>query len=146
MGLASSGGRKEAAMTDVLSRCARLSAVALVLGVVTVASCDRLMSTRIGKIAARPADYQGKDVTIVGTVSERIDIPSLKCYVLSDGKDSIGVVTKGRLPLVGDRVRAKGRVQQSFAIGSRKLLVIIEAAKPTPTRPKNPAVPKGGPG
>jgi hypothetical protein len=132
-------------MTDRVTRWARLGAAVLVFGAVTLASCDRLMATRIGKIAARPAEYQGKDVTILGTVTERIDIPSLKCYVVSDGKASIGVVTKGKLPLVGDKVSAKGRVQESFAIGSRKLLVIIEPAKPTPPRPKNPTVPKGGP-
>jgi hypothetical protein len=132
-------------MTDRVTRWARFGAAVLVCGAVTLASCDRLMATRIGKIAARPAEYQGKDVTVFGTVSERIDVPSLKCYVVTDGKDSIGVVTKGRLPLVGDKVHARGRVQESFAIGSRKLLVIIEAAKPTPTRPPNPTAPLGGP-
>jgi len=132
-------------MTGGVARWMRLGVAVLVFGAMTLASCDWLTATRIGKIAARPAEYQGKDVTILGTVTERIDIPSLKCYVVSNGKASIGVVTNGKLPFVGDKVRAKGRVQESFAIGSRKLLVIIEPAKPTPTRPKNPTVPKGGP-
>lgn len=131
-------------MIGVLARCTRLGMVALAL--LAVASCDRLMATRISKIAAQPAEYQGKDVTIYGTVSERIDIPSLKCYVLSDGDASIGVVTRGRLPLVGEKAHAKGRFQPSFAIGARKLLVIIEAAGPMPTRPAGAGIPAGGPG
>jgi len=103
------------------------------------------MATKIAKIAAEPGKYQGKNVTVVGTVQERIDLLSVKCYVVSDGKASIGVVTHGRLPLVGDKVRAKGRVEQSFAIGIRKLVVIIETPKPTPSPPSNLVLPRGGP-
>jgi hypothetical protein len=132
-------------MRDVLTRRTRASLVLLALLVVTVASCERLMGTKISKIAAAPGPYEGQVVTVSGTVTERIDVPSVRCYVLSDGNGSIGVVTKGNLPVPGAKVKARGRVQQSFAIGARKLLVIIEATKPRPTPPRNPVVPGGGP-
>ena len=90
--------------------------------------------------------YDGRTVTVIGTVQERIDVPSIKCYVLNDGTGSIGVVTKGRLPLVGQKVLAKGRVQRSFTIGARKLAVVLEQPKPTPTVPRNPGAPRRGPG
>ena len=97
-------------MMDVLTRSTRRARMALVLGTLTVTSCDLLTATRIAKIAADPNKYQGRNVTIIGTVKERIDVPSIKCYILTDGKGAIAVITKGNLPLVGDKVRAKGRV------------------------------------
>jgi hypothetical protein len=133
-------------MRDVLTRRTRAGLVLLALLIVTVASCERLMSTKIAKIAADPGRYAGHNVTVTGTVTERIDVPSVRCYVLSDGNGSIGVVTKGNLPVPGAKVRARGRVEQSFAIGARKLLVIIETPKSRPTPPRNPVVPGGGPG
>jgi hypothetical protein len=133
-------------MRDALTRCTRLRPVLLAFGALTLLSCERLVGTKIAKIGADPGTYQGKDVTVIGTVKERIDVPSVRCYILSDGNGSIGVVTKGKLPLVGAKVRAKGRVNQSFAIGPRKLLVIIETPKAGPTPPRNPVVPGGGPG
>lgn len=133
-------------MRDALTRCTRLRPLLLALGALTLLSCERLGATKIAKIAADPGTYQGKDVTVIGTVKERIDVPSVRCYILSDGNGSIGVVTKGKLPLVGAKVRAKGRVNQSFAIGARKLVVIIETPKAGPTPPRNPVVPRGGPG
>ncbi|MCJ7442649.1 MAG: hypothetical protein MUO25_13885 [Thermoanaerobaculaceae bacterium] len=140
------GSEEEAGVTVALTRSARLGLVALVIGALTAVSCERLVATKIAKIAAEPGKYEGKDVTVFGTVKERIDVPSIKCYVLSDGKASIGVVTQGRLPLVGEKARGQGRVSRSFAIGVRKLLVIIETPKPRPTLPRNPAVPGNGPG
>jgi hypothetical protein len=140
------GDGEEAAMMDALTRCTRLRLILFALGALTAVSCERLVATKIAKIAAEPGKYEGKDVTVFGTVKERIDVPSIKCYVLSDGKASIGVVTQGRLPLVGEKARGQGRVSRSFAIGVRKLLVIIETPKPRPTLPRNPAVPGNGPG
>ena len=132
-------------MRDVLTRRTRAGLVLLALLAVTAASCDRLMGTKISTIVADPGRYEGQDVTVTGTVTERIDVPSVRCYVLSDGNRSIGVVTKGDLPVPGAKVKARGRVQQAFAIGVRKLLVIIEAPKSRPTPPRNPVVPGGGP-
>lgn len=132
-------------MRVALTRSAGLKLVALIMGVLSAASCERLLATKIARIAAEPATYEGKDVTVFGTVKERIDVPSVKCYVLSDGKASIGVVTQGKLPLVGQKARGKGRVRQSFAIGARKLVVIIETPKSTPTPPSKSELPRGGP-
>ena len=133
-------------MMDILTRSTRLRLAALVLGTLTAASCERLMATKIAKIAAEPGKYQGKNVTVFGTVQERIDVRSVQCYILSDGRGSIGVVTKGPLPSVGKKALAKGRVQQSFAIGNRLLVVIIEPPRPTPTSAPRPASRRQGPG
>jgi hypothetical protein len=120
-------------VVDILNRTAGVVAVALVLAALAMSSCARLSAKKIGTILAQLDTYDGKTVTVIGTVQERIDVPSVKCYVLNDGTGSIGVVTRGRLPLVGKKVLAKGRVQRSFTIGARKLTVVIEDATPTPT-------------
>jgi hypothetical protein len=132
-------------MRDKRTRGTPAGLVLLALLLMTAVCCERLVGTKIAKIAADPSSYQGQVVTVAGTVTERIDVPSVRCYVVSDGKSSIGVVTKGNLPVPGAKVRAKGRVEQSFAIGARKLLVIIETPKSRPTPPRNPVVPGGGP-
>jgi hypothetical protein len=132
-------------MRAVSTRHTRAGLVLLALVALTVASCERLTGTKISKIVADPVRYEGEDVTVSGTVTERIDIPSVRGFVLSDGKASIGVVTKGNLPVTGAKIKARGRVQQAFAIGARKLLVIIEPPKLRPTPPRNPVVPGGGP-
>jgi hypothetical protein len=131
---------------DIPNRTARAVAVALVLATLAMSSCARLSAKKIGTILAQLDAYDGKTVTVIGTVQERIDVPAVKCYVLNDGTGSIGVVTKGRLPLIGKKVLAEGRVQRSFTIGARKLTVVIENPKPTPTTPAGRTDGRRGPG
>lgn len=133
-------------VSEVAKRNARVLLGVLVLGALGAASCERLFAKKISKIVGQLDAYEGRTVTVMGTVQERIDVPAIKCYVLNDGTGSIGVVTKGRLPLVGQTVLAKGRVQRSFAIGARKLTVVIEQPKPAPPARRNPSSPRRGPG
>ncbi len=130
----------------VANRNAWLLLGVLVIGAFGAVSCERLFAKKISKIVGQLDAYEGRTVTVMGTVEERIDVPAIKCYVLNDGTGSIGVVTKGRLPLVGQTVLAKGRVQRSFAIGARKLTVVIEQPKPAPTAVRTPAARRRGPG
>ncbi len=126
-------------MTDASARVMRgfvlLLVAAAVLG---AAACYRLTATKIGEIVKDPAAYDGKTVTVYGTVKERIDLPQLACYVLDDGSGQIAVVTTGPLPLVGETRHTRGRVQASFAIGRRKIVGVIEPPRPKPTRPPQP--------
>jgi hypothetical protein len=140
------GRGEEAAMSVVPSRSAWVTLAVLALGTLAATSCERLMARKIGQILAELGKYSGHNVVVSGTVQERIDVPSVKCYILNDGTGSIGVVTKGRLPLVGEKVTTRGRVEASFAIGARKLPVIIETPRRTPTRRGNRDSGKRGPG
>jgi hypothetical protein len=140
------GRGEEAAMSAVPSRNTRVALVVLVLGTLAATSCERLMAKKIGQVLANMNTYRGHNVVVIGTVKERIDVPSVKCYILNDGTGSIGVVTKGRLPLVGEKVTTRGRVEPSFTIGARKLPVIIEFPRPTPTPRWNRDSGKRGPG
>ena len=129
-------------MDHVQSRRTRVLVVLLVIGAgFGAASCHRLLSTRIATIENNLVQYDGKPVTVYGKVKERIDLPTVKCYVVDDGTGTIGVVTVEALPHLGDTVLAKGKVNASFKIGKRPLIAVIEP-EPAPTpRPKAP--PKG---
>jgi uncharacterized protein YdeI (BOF family) len=133
---------REKAMDNVSSRRIRILAVVLVVGVgFAAASCHRILSTRIATIEKNLIKYDGKTITVYGKVKERIDLPTLKCYVLDDGTGTIGVVTRKALPRVGDTVHTKGRVNSSFKIGRRALIAVVEPEPPVQPRPKLPPPP-----
>jgi hypothetical protein len=133
-------------VADGPTRNTRILVVVLALGALASVSCERLSAKKIGTVVGKLDVYDGRTVTVIGTVQERIDVPSVKCYILNDGTGSIGVVTKGRLPLVGQKVLAKGRVQRSFTIGARKLTVVVEQVAPTATPPRSRAAGRRRPG
>ncbi len=107
-------------------------------------SCYRLLATRVSKIEGNLVKYEGTVVMVYGKVKERIDVPGLKCYVVDDGSGSIGVVTRGTLPRVGDVVHPKGTVKSGFKIGRRALIVLLQSAPSAAPAPKAPT-PKGPP-
>lgn len=126
-------------MADDGFRGARALAILFVAaGLLASASCYRLMATNIGSIVKDPGRYDGRTVTVWGTVRERIDLPRLKCYILDDGTGTIAVSTTGPLPRVGQKMHTRGRVKQAFAIGRRQIVGVIEPPRPRPTAARPP--------
>jgi hypothetical protein len=82
--------------------------------------------TPIRDVLAKPADYDGKIVTVSGTVTDATNILVLKFYRVDDGTGQIAVVTKRAVPLRGTKVEATGTVRQAFAIGDESLTVLVE--------------------
>ncbi len=123
-------------MGHTLKRGTPALVVAIAVGAVLAASCSRIFSSNAGSITKNPADFNGTTVTVSGKVTERYDLPGLKCYVLDDGTGTIGVVTQGALPQIGDKVRAHGRVDASFKLGKRALVAVIEPGQPPTPKPK----------
>lgn len=115
-----------------------LALLLMVTGVLALASCYRITATNIGSIVKDASRYNGKTVTVWGTVKERIDLPRLKCYVLDDGTGTIAVSTTGPLPRVGDKMHTRGRVDAAFAIGRRQIVGVIEPPRPAPTPMRQP--------
>jgi|BarGraIncu01121A_1022015.scaffolds.fasta_scaffold58162_2 hypothetical protein len=115
-----------------------LAFLLMVTGVLASASCYRITATNIGSIVKDASRYDGKTVTVWGTVKERIDLPRLKCYVLDDGTGTIAVSTTGPLPRVGEKMHTRGRVEKAFAIGRRQIVGVIEPPRPKPTPMRRP--------
>ncbi len=96
------------------------------LGALVLAARASLVATKIGDIRKAPGRYDGREVTIQGTVSATHNLLVMKYYEVTDGTGEITVVTQSALPKEGDRVKVKGTVNQAFAIGTARWVVIVE--------------------
>jgi hypothetical protein len=97
---------------------------AVALAALLMVAC---VSTGIGDILKSPGAYEGKDVAIAGKVISTHDLVFVKYYTVADGSGEIAVVTESALPKEGQSVNVKGRVNQAFAVGSARLVVIVES-------------------
>lgn len=94
-----------------------------------VAGCDQVsgpFSVSIGKVLATPRDYEGKTITLSGTVNDVLSLIVIKAFLLSDNTGQIYVVTERILPKQGERVRVKGCVVEAFSLGNQTLTVFKE--------------------
>lgn len=110
----------------------RLARTLGVLALVAVAACSGLFATKIGRITADPAAFDGRAVTVSGEVTGRVNLALVKFFRLRDGSGEITVVTERPLPREGDKVRVTGTVKQAFALGDLRAVVIVE--EPPPAR------------
>ena len=99
--------------------------VALALVGALLAGCDALPFgyTPVKEIVAAPANFEGKEVRVRGTVKDVTKIPllDLRSFLLQEEGAEITVVTEGRLPAKGERVATKGTVTSTAIIGGQSL-------------------------
>ena len=91
-------------------------------------SCDqfkRLSATNIKDVLDRPRDYENKEITIHGTVTESASIFIAKYFVLQDNTGSIKVITDRVLPKTGEQLSVTGSLQ-SIEIGPERWIVLRE--------------------
>jgi hypothetical protein len=93
-----------------------------------VAGCSALWSTKIRAIKENPGAFEGREVAIAGQVTSTWNLVFVKYFKVRDDTAEIYVVTESALPREGDHVRVKGKVDQAFAIGGNRMLVVIERA------------------
>jgi len=82
--------------------------------------------TFIGKILKDPKVYEGKMLTIKGTVTERVSFMIMKYFKLKDRTGEIMVITENPLPSVGAKIAVQGMVHDAFSLGGEQILVFIE--------------------
>ncbi len=90
--------------------------------------CDRLFSTRIKSILDNPRDYEGKQVTVSGTVTEVTNLMIYKSFTLDDGSGQIRVVTDRMLPKKGTSLTVTGLVKEGLSLGDSSSAVLYEKA------------------
>jgi hypothetical protein len=118
-------------MSDRLfRRSGNRAAVLLLSGFVGLTSCAAILATKIADIRKTPGEYDGRTVTISGKVTSAHNLVVVKYYEVDDGTGEIPVVTESALPKEGHAVRVKGRVSQAFALGTARLVVIVEEPPP----------------
>lgn len=93
---------------------------------VLLTGCRGLFSTPIEKIIDNPREYDGKDVTISGSVTEVFSLVFIKYYMVKDSTGEIAVITQRPVPKRGTTIRVKGTVKEGFSLGDKHVLVIVE--------------------
>jgi hypothetical protein len=91
-------------------------------------SCEQFnqfTATKIRDIVDRPRDYENKEITIRGTVTESASILIAKYFVLQDNTGSIKVMTDRVLPKQGEQLTVTGYLQ-SIEIGPERWIVLRE--------------------
>lgn len=83
----------------------------------------------IAEVTGGIREYDGKTVTVKGTVSRSVNVLGLKTFEISDGTASIRVVTERGLPSEGSEVTVTGVVNQAFKLGPAEIIVILEPAE-----------------
>ena len=88
----------------------------LILSVFATIGCSR--ATRIGDILDNPSQYEGKELTIKGTVGETAWFALVEkgAYQLGDDSGTIWVITSQPPPQKGQSISNKGKVQSAFSI------------------------------
>jgi len=101
-----------------------------------LAGCDYLPFgyTPVRDIVAAPANFEGKEVKLKGTVRDVTKVPllNMKSYILRDDTAEITVATEGNLPAVNDHVALKGTVKSSMIIGGQSVGLRVEESKRLP--------------
>ncbi len=116
---------------------ARYLCAALVLGVAMVSAACGARS--INDVLADPAKYRNESVTVRGTVDQSASVIGKGAYRITDGEQSLWVVTSSGAPRKGARVDVTGRIQDGYDLSSfggvlklpdslRSGLVLIESS------------------
>ena len=101
---------------------------ALLLAVFALSACDfidRLRATKIKDVLDHPRDYENKDVTVSGTVTDAASFLVVKFFEINDGTGEIKVVTERVLPQKGEKIRVTGRME-SIELGVGRVIVLRE--------------------
>lgn len=101
-------------------------ALGLVVGLsLMAAGCG---AKTINQVRADPAKYRNQSVTVKGTVAESASVLGRGGYKITDGSQSLWVVTTSGAPRKGARVEVTGRLQDGYDLaGLGRLLKLPEA-------------------
>jgi len=89
-------------------------------------------TTKIGDVLSNSAKYEGKEITITGTVGETVWLAAVDrgTYQLGDGTGTIWVITAQPPPQQGLSITTSGKVQAAYSILGRSYgTVLIETKR-----------------
>jgi aspartyl/asparaginyl-tRNA synthetase len=91
-------------------------------------ACDmayRITATKIRDILDHPRNYQSKEITVYGTVTNAVALLVIKYYEIQDDTGSIKVVTDNLLPARGEKLSVTGRTTV-VELGTERWIVLRE--------------------
>lgn len=102
--------------------------ILVLIACLLVGGCSARWNTiPIGEIYEGPRGYDGKNVTIRGTVTESVNLVFFKYFILQDETGEIPVITGRVVPAKGESVTVQGEVKEAFSLGDQRLIVIVES-------------------
>jgi hypothetical protein len=81
--------------------------------------------TKIQDVLDHPRDFEGKDITLSGTVTNSVSLILIKYYEIQDGTGTIKIVTDKLLPSRGEKLSVTGRMMV-VELGTERWVVIRE--------------------
>ena len=102
---------------------AGIARIGLLVVVATALSSCGINATPVGEIIKSPVNFDGKEVTLHGTVKDQTRIPlvNVKSYVLKDGSGEITILTDGGLPKTDEKLTVKVKVQNLAIVNGESL-------------------------
>ncbi len=95
-------------------------------------ACDavhRLTATKIKDILDHPRDYENKEVTIYGTVTNSVSLLVVKYFEVQDDTGTMKVMTDRLLPQKGEKLKITGRMAV-IEVGAERWVVLREKTQP----------------
>jgi hypothetical protein len=92
---------------------------------VVALSTTALAKKTVNQINADPSRYNGKTISIVGTVTDSWGVLGNGAYEIDDGTGRMWVVADRTVPARGTRVEAKGRVMTGFVARGRNMGTVL---------------------
>jgi hypothetical protein len=84
-----------------------------------------LTPAKIQDVLDHPRDFEGKDITLSGTVTNSVSLILIKYYEIQDGTGTIKIVTDKLLPSRGEKLSVTGRMMV-VELGTERWVVIRE--------------------
>jgi aspartyl/asparaginyl-tRNA synthetase len=85
----------------------------------------KLTATKIKDILDHSRNYENKEVTIYGTVTDAVSLLVVKYFEIRDDTGTIKVVTDKLLPTKGEKLKVTGRMT-AIEIGTERWIVLRE--------------------
>jgi hypothetical protein len=106
-----------------------IALLVLVLTLFTAIGCAS--ATKISDVLADNSKYDGKEITIKGTVGETVWLSAAQkgTYQLGDGSGNIWVITTQPPPQKGLSITTEGKVQSAFSILGRSYGTVVMETK-----------------
>jgi hypothetical protein len=100
----------------------------LTIGFLFLTACGAvygLTPTKIKDVLDHPRDFENKQITLSGTVTNAVSLLVIKYYEIQDGSGSIRVMTDKLLPARGEKLSVTGRLTV-IELGTERWVILRE--------------------
>ena len=111
--------------------CIYVTAATLVAATV-LTGCRLGRGPTIAEILAEPGKYEGKTISVKGTVRTPVQVAGMGGMVLEDETGKLTVLTAGTSRAAGSEVTIRGTVEIPLNFGNKKVVVLKEEGAKTP--------------